>query len=99
MTRKCHRLCREQDSALLQIHPEDAATLTVKNGDLLRVVSRRGDVNMQADITRQVEPGMVYATFHYHEAPVNRLTVDAHDESSKCPEYKICAVRLEKVPS
>ena len=48
-------------------------------------------------ITDRVSPGHVFANFHFTEAPVNFLTVEQSDSVAKCPEYKICAVRIEKV--
>lgn len=51
---------------------------------------------LPAQITRAVAPGSVYTSFHFSETPVNRLTIDTQDPIAKCPEYKVCAVRIEK---
>jgi formate dehydrogenase major subunit/formate dehydrogenase alpha subunit len=96
MTRKSALLSRESPEALLQIHPEDAAGLSARNGDWLCVTSRRGAIELRAEITNQVAPGSVYTSFHFHEAPINRLTIDSKDPLSRCPEFKVCAVRIEK---
>jgi len=96
MTRKSATLSRESCEALLQIHPDDAAKLLVRNGDMLCVASRRGAIEVRAEISSQVAPGSVYTSFHFNEAPINRLTVDANDPLSRCPEFKVCAVRIEK---
>jgi formate dehydrogenase alpha subunit len=97
MSRKSQRLNRECTEAGLEIHPEDAEALTIRTGDLLRLSSRRGAIEIKAEVTDRVAVGNLFATFHFAEAPVNVLTVDARDPAAKCPEYKVCAVRVEKV--
>ena len=97
MSRKGSMLNREDSEARLQIHPEDAAKYGIRQDERVRLRSRRGSIALAARITGEVSPGMVYTTFHFHEAPVNRLTIDARDPKAKCPEYKICAVQIEKV--
>jgi len=97
MSRKTERLNRENSEASLEIHPEDAESLTIRTGDLLRLSSRRGAIEIKAEVTDRVAVGNLFATFHFAEAPVNVLTVDARDPAAKCPEYKVCAVRVEKV--
>ena len=100
MTRKSERLSRESGQALLQINPADAKALRLRQGETVRLLSRRGAITLAAEISEQVAPGMVYTTFHFSEAPINLLTNPAFDTGSGCPEYKICAVRVEKmVPS
>ena len=96
MTRKSEALNRECNEALLQIHPDDAARLQVRNGDSLCVASRRGAIQIKAQISQAVAVGSVYTSFHFAETPVNRLTIDTQDPIAKCPEYKVCAVRIEK---
>jgi formate dehydrogenase major subunit/formate dehydrogenase alpha subunit len=97
MTGKSARLNRESGEALLQINRSDAESLGLRSGDRVRLASRRGAIELAAQISDEVSPGMLYTTFHFSEAPVNRLTIDAFDSGSKCPEYKICASRLEKI--
>jgi predicted molibdopterin-dependent oxidoreductase YjgC len=97
MSRKSQRLNRECTEAGLEIHPEDAEALTIRTGDLLRLSSRRGAIEIKAEVTDRVAVGNLFATFHFAEAPINELTVDARDSAAKCPEYKVCAVRVEKV--
>lgn len=99
MSRKSQLLNRENREAALQINPEDAAALQVRNGDMVRLSSRRGAIEIKALLTEEVNPGMVFTTFHFFEAPVNLLTIDALDPNAKCPEYKVCAVKIEKVPA
>lgn len=97
MTRKSDRLVRESSEALLQINRSDAHALGVRSGDRVRLASRRGAIELAVQISEEVGSGMLYTTFHFSEAPINRLTIDAFDAGSKCPEYKVCAARLEKV--
>ncbi|MDG4476807.1 hypothetical protein OLX77_11645 [Desulfobacterales bacterium RS19-109] len=96
MSRKSERLSRECGQAELQLNPADAKTLSLRQGEMVRLISRRGEITLRVSITEQVAAGMVYTTFHFSEAPINRLTNDAFDTGSRCPEYKVCAVRVEK---
>jgi len=97
MSRHSALLSREAGEALLQLHPGDGRRLGVRSGDLVRMRSRRGEVQVKAQLTETVKAGEIYTTFHFSEMPVNRLTISAKDHFSQCPEYKICAVHLEKV--
>jgi formate dehydrogenase alpha subunit len=86
---------RPEEAAWL--HPADAATLSVRTGDKVRVTSRRGSVVTKVDVTDKVMSGMIWMSFHYRETPTNELTVNAFDPVSKTGEYKVAAVNLEKV--
>jgi formate dehydrogenase alpha subunit len=97
MSRRSALLSREAGEALLQLYPDDGRRLGVRSGDLVRMRSRRGEVLVKAQLTDTVKAGEVYTTFHFSEMPVNLLTTNAKDHFSQCPEYKICAVHLEKV--
>jgi formate dehydrogenase alpha subunit len=96
MTRRSPTLHRENDYALLQINPLDAAQLQVCNGEMVRLSSRRGAIKLKAEITDMVASGSVYTTFHFPEAPINLLTSATLDTRAGCPEYKVCAVRIDK---
>jgi formate dehydrogenase alpha subunit len=80
------------------VHPMDAANLGVANGDRLRVTSRRGSVTTGIRITDRVQPGMIWMSLHHASTPTNELTVHAFDPISQTGEYKIAAVRLERMP-
>lgn len=97
MSRKSQRLNRESSEPLLEINPGDAAALLIRPGDRLRLSSRRGAIEIKAWLTDQVSAGTVFTTFHFHEAPINMLTVAAQDPRAHCPEFKICAVKVEKI--
>jgi predicted molibdopterin-dependent oxidoreductase YjgC len=81
----------------IQINDQDAAMMGVISGDLIRVTSRRGTVTGKADLTDKLPRGMVFMTFHFVEVPANALTGDAVDPVAKIPEYKVSAVKVEKV--
>jgi formate dehydrogenase major subunit len=77
--------------------PEDAGAMEIADGEMVRLKSRRGQVNVKARITDQVPPGMVWMAFHFREACANWLTNPAFDPLTKTAEYKACAVRIEKL--
>lgn len=97
MTRRSDKLEQEAPEAYVELNPEDAGELGVKDGDLVKVASRRGEIQIKAWVTDRVPSGVVFAPFHYAEAPANALTKAALDPTAKIPEYKVCAVRLEAV--
>ena len=84
----------------VEIHPEDAARLGIADGDLVDVISRRSTCNLKAKINGRGQPqkGLVYVPFHdaVHERMINRVLLDAFDAGSKQPEYKVCAVNIQK---
>ena len=81
----------------VRIHPKDARRYGVKSGELVRLRSRRGFVDVEAEITRATKPGTVFMTFHFPETRTNILLSSAADEFTGCPEYKVSAVQLEKL--
>lgn len=81
----------------IELHPEDARRLGVQSGDRVRVRSRRGMVTTIAEVTEKVAPGVVFMTFHFPEVPTNTLTNAALDPVAKAPEFKACAVAIERV--
>ena len=97
MTRRSRILEDVDNGPYVEINPQDAVSLGIKNGDNVRAVSRRGNITIPAMLTERVNSGMVFIPFHYHEAAANLLTNDALDPVCKIPEAKVCAVRLEKI--
>jgi len=81
----------------VEINPEDAERLEIGENDVVKVVSRRGELKSKVKITGRVDKGMVFIPFHFKEAAANLLTNDALDPEAKIPEYKVAAVRLSKV--
>lgn len=82
--------------ALVEIHPEDAENITVDSGDWVKVRSRRGEIEVKVLVTERSSKGMVFIPFHFVEAAANILTIDARDPRAKIPDYKVCAVAVEK---
>jgi nitrate reductase NapA len=80
----------------LELHPADAQRLGVEADDVVRVSSRRGSVVLAARPSDRVQPGVVFGTFHSLRRLVNSTTIDAVDPISEQPEYKLCAVRVER---
>jgi len=81
--------------ALIEINPEDAQRAGIEDGSLMKIASRRGEIVAKAEVTDRVDPGLVFATFHFPESAANFLTNPALDPIAKIPEYKVCAVRVE----
>jgi len=79
---------------VLEISAEDAAVRGVRNGDPVSVSSRYGNTRLRARISRRVNPGVVYTTFHHVDSRVNVLTSDQSDWATNCPEYKVTAVEV-----
>lgn len=96
MTRRSEKLHREVPDGYAEISPEDADALGIGKSEIIRLVSRRGEIETRAWITRRVPPGVVFVPFHFAEAAANVLTNAALDPVAKIPEYKVCAVRAEK---
>ncbi len=95
MTRRTAKLEQESAEAYVEVNPDDAAELGVRDGGQVKVISRRGEIETKAWVTDRVPRGLVFAPFHYAEAAANVLTNPALDPTAKIPEYKACAVRLE----
>jgi formate dehydrogenase alpha subunit len=97
MTRRVGGLDFLAPEELVEVHPQDAARLGIANGDWIRVTSRRGSITAQAKVSERSNAGLIFMTFHFAEALGNELTLDVFDPVSKIPEFKVCAVRVEKV--
>ena len=97
MTRRSWGLNLVQPEESLEINPIDAEKLGIHDGDSIKVSSRRGKLVTKANITTRVPEGTTFITFHFTETPGNILTNSAMDPISKTPEYKVCAVKVEKV--
>jgi formate dehydrogenase alpha subunit len=96
MTRRISILDREAPEPLVEINPDDARRLGIRNNDEVELISRRGSIKAKAEVTDRVPKRVVFSTFHFHEAPVNLLTNPVFDPVSGIPEYKGCAVRVRR---
>jgi formate dehydrogenase alpha subunit len=96
MSRRSSGLVSRTPDAFVEINPEDAKKFNLNQGDRLTISSRRGTIQAHADISEKCGQGVVFIPFHYSEAAVNRLTNAKFDPIAKIPEYKVCAVKIEK---
>jgi formate dehydrogenase major subunit len=95
MTRRSYALDAIAPKALVFVHPDDAIRLGLEDGDLARVSSRRGTIELAVCVSHREAPGNVFIPFHFREAAANLLTIDEIDPYGKIPEFKFCAVRIE----
>ena len=78
--------------------PEDAARLGLQEGEVVRVSSRRGSLEVPARVDQGLRPGLVFMTLHFpDQVDTNILTIDATDPKSGTAEFKASAVRIEKI--
>jgi nitrate reductase (cytochrome) len=98
MTRRVPVLHKAVPSSYVEVNPNDAAGLGISNGSKVKVTSRRGSVVMTANINGRGNPpmGMVFVPFFDESHLINEVTLDAFCPISKQPDYKKCAVKLEK---
>jgi len=97
MTRRVYGLNILEGEELVKINPEDAVTYGIENGDVIRVASRRGEVEAKVLVTDTCPPGTVSMSFHFAEVPTNVLTCSELDPVAKTPATKVCAVRVESL--
>ena len=81
----------------MQLNPQDAEVIGVSDGDKVAVTSRRGSVQCKVHVTDIVPPGVLFMTFHYSEVRANLLTNNTLDPIAKIPEFKVSAVKVEKI--
>jgi len=96
MTRRTDALYGEVPEAFVQIHPEDARELKIGNAENAIVKSRRGRLEVKTRISPDIAKGVIFMPFHFKEANANILTNPAFDPACKMPEFKVCAVNIEK---
>jgi predicted molibdopterin-dependent oxidoreductase YjgC len=96
MTRKGTGLNRIYPEALAEINEKDAKDMNLKDGSYITITSRRGSVKVKASVSNMTDHGVVFVPFHFYEAAINKLTNAALDPVSKIPEFKVCAVSVEK---
>ncbi len=97
MSRRCDVLDDLVPHGTLEINPQDALKIGVRDGDKVAVRSRRGRIEVPARLTDRIGPCTVFLAFHFREHPANALTIAALDPIAKIPEFKACAVSVEKL--
>ena len=96
MTGRTEGLNQIDGTSFIEINDADAAVAGIADGDRVRVSSRRGVIESQARVSGKTNPGEVWMPFHFQDGNANWLTNAALDNISATPEYKVCAVRVEK---
>ena len=82
--------------AAVEMHPADAERLGLQTNDWVKVASRRGEITLRVLVTGRSPEGTVFIPFHFAEAAANILTKNQIDPRAKIPDFKVCAVRVEK---
>lgn len=96
MTRRVKGIMELVPEELVEINPADAEKIKIKSGDMVTVSSKRGAVKVKAKVTNRSQKGNVFMTFHFDRALTNILTSEHRDPITGTPEYKSCAVKIEK---
>ncbi|RLA86912.1 MAG: formate dehydrogenase subunit alpha, partial [Deltaproteobacteria bacterium] len=96
MSRRAAGLVEKAPECFVELAAEDASRYGIGEGDRIKVRSRRGEITAKAQISGKAVPGTIFVPFHYGEAAANKLTIAAFDPVAKIPEYKVCAVQIEK---
>ncbi|MEW6300920.1 MAG: molybdopterin dinucleotide binding domain-containing protein, partial [Thermodesulfobacteriota bacterium] len=96
MTRRAKALDAIEPEPFVEIHPEDLYALGLQDDDWVRVSSRRGAIVLKARVGARTPKGSVFIPFHFREAAANLLTIDELDPYGKIPEFKFCAVKVER---
>ncbi len=97
MTRRSATLDAEVPTGWIEINPDDARALGIQNKEMVRATTRRGTVNVPAKVTPDIMKGVMFMPFHFAECAANILTNNALDPIAKIPEFKACAVKVEKI--
>jgi formate dehydrogenase major subunit len=97
MTRRSYALDAIQPEAHCYLNPRDAGLMGIAEGDYVRITSRRGSIELRARVSHRDTPGTCFVPFHFREAAANLLTIDEIDPVGKIPEFKFCAVRIERI--
>lgn len=96
-TRRIGPLVRQYPEPRIEVHPQLAEKLGIRDGDWATAETRRGQITLQAQVVTTIRPDTIFIPYHWPgRKSANQLTIAAQDPISKIPEYKVCAVRLRK---
>ncbi len=96
MSRRSPSLNKEVEEGYVEINPQEAKKLRISQGERIKIRSRRGEIEIKADLSERVQRDTLFVPFHFAESAANVLTNPAMDPIAKIPEYKACAGRIEK---
>ena len=97
MTRRSRGLDHMRPEGEVDVHPEDARRFGLQDGCMVRIVTKRGSIEVKVKVTDRTPEGAIFYPFHFGEAPANRLTGAKFDQASHTPAYKRTAARLERI--
>jgi len=95
MTLRTPKLVSEVTHGFVEVNPDDAIKVGIKNKDVVTLETRRGSIEVEARVTDEVPPGLVFVPIHFADSCANVLTNPALDPSCKCAETKVCAIKME----
>jgi len=99
-TRRIGPLVDHYPEPRVEMHPRLAVQLGIADGDWATVESRRGECTLRAAVVTTIRPDTVFIPYHWPgRKSANQLTISAQDPVSKIPEYKVCAVRIQRIES
>jgi anaerobic selenocysteine-containing dehydrogenase len=84
-------------SEVFRPSPRQAKELGIHQEEKIKVLSRRGEIEIKADLSERMERDIIFIPFHFVESAANMLTNPAFDPIAKIPEFKVCAVKIEKM--
>ena len=96
MTRRSSGLDSREPTPTVELSPDDATVIGVADGDPVRITSRRGTMEISVRLSPRVSRGQIFVPMHYREACANLLTNPVLDPYAGIPEFKVCAVRVER---
>jgi formate dehydrogenase major subunit len=97
MTGRTPGLMEIEGSSFIEMNQKDADRMGIADGEKIRVSSRRGSITTSARVKTRVNEGETWMPFHFPDGNANWLTNAALDPKCRIPEYKVCAVRIEKI--
>ncbi|MDD5773766.1 MAG: formate dehydrogenase subunit alpha [bacterium] len=97
MTRRSNGIMEIWPEETLEISPSDAKKLVITDGEYVNLISRRGKVKIKARVTEKAREGRFFTSFHYIKTLTNLVTNSVFDPMAGTPEYKACAVKVEKI--
>jgi len=97
MTRNSPALHKEVKESYVELNPADAGEKGIAEHEKVKISSRRGEIEARAKLTSKVDKGVIFIPFHFVEGAANVLTNPVLDPVAKIPEYKVCAVKVEKI--
>ena len=96
-TRRIGPLVDQYPEPRIEMHPQLAERMGIKDGDWVTAESRRGDCTLQAMVVTTIRPDTIFIPYHWPgRKSANQLTISAQDPISRIPEYKVCAARIRK---